>query len=309
MLRSDSLGDNAPARYAFVILVSLIVLLFAHARAAGAETTDSAGSAATYLTTVNLLNVREAPNAQARIVKVVKQGTVLKADATVNGGWLKLSGGAGYVNGAYARLVAAAKPAAAVKTLSYTVAAAAGSGSGSGGGKPAATAAAGSAGSTGSASGGGKPAATAISVSLPLSEVESASGLTADAIELLFGNTELLGHGLEKAILAIEEDYGINAFFTIAVMKLESGNGTSKLADRKNNLFGLSNGKGGYLSFKTKADSVRRFGKLISDNYIGDGYSTIEDISGKYCPPNKDWPTLIRSIMKRDYKRLLGESA
>src|SRR5690606_37405900 len=74
-------------------------------------------------------------------------------------------------------------------------------------------------------------------LSEPSSKVNTLSGLSEDQIESLFEDSALAGHDLGEAILHIEETYGINAFFTIAVMKLESGHGKSKLAKTKNNLF------------------------------------------------------------------------
>jgi Muramidase (flagellum-specific) len=280
MLRSDTLKCYALARYATIILSSLLFLLFAWARPSDAEATNSAkpgtsSSLQAYVTTAGKLNVREFPNSKAKILKVVNKGTVLSVQATAAGGWLKLAGG-GYINGKYAKL-AKKKPDAPVKALSY---------------------------SKSNFSAG----AAAIKATLPLSGVESVSGLTEEEIGVIFEDTDLQGHGLEEAILGIEDEYGINAYFTIAVMKLESGNGESRLAGSKNNLFGMSNGKGGYLRFKTKADSVRKFGELISENYIGEGYDTIEKISGKYCPPNKEWSALVKNIIKRDRKLLEGAS-
>ena len=146
----------------------------------------------------------------------------------------------------------------------------------------------------------------------PLSKkVESSSGMTADDIAKLLEGTALEGHGLEEAILGIEEEYGINAFFTIAVMKLESGNGKSKLAREKNNLFGLNATGGGNAkaySFETKSDSVYKFGSLIAKSYIDKGYSTIEKVGKKYCPANPKWASHVESIMKRDHRKL-GKTA
>jgi beta-N-acetylglucosaminidase len=133
------------------------------------------------------------------------------------------------------------------------------------------------------------------------------SGLTEDHISTIFKGTALEDQGLEEVILEIEKTYSINAYFTIAVMKLESGNGESRLAKTKNNLFGLNAIDGNMdeaFSFKTKGESIRKFGQLISKNYVGKGYTTIEKISKKYCPSNSEWPSLVASIMRSDYKKL-----
>jgi beta-N-acetylglucosaminidase len=141
----------------------------------------------------------------------------------------------------------------------------------------------------------------------PTSTVKTDSGLTEEHISTIFKGSALENEGLEEVILEIEETYGINAYFTIAVMKLESGNGESRLAQTKNNLFGLNaiDGKMDQaFSFETKGDSVRKFGQLISNNYVDKGYTTIEKVSKKYCPSNSEWPSLVVSIMKSDYRKL-----
>jgi beta-N-acetylglucosaminidase len=133
------------------------------------------------------------------------------------------------------------------------------------------------------------------------------SGLTKESIEKILDGTELTGHGLETAILEIEQEFGINAYFTIAVMKLESGNGKSRLAKVKNNLFGL-NATGGSneqaYAFETKADSVKRFGQLIAKHYVGKGLDTVGKVAKKYCPANPKWARLVENIMFSDHLKL-----
>lgn len=226
-----------------------------------------------YVTTAFYLNVRSGAGKTYKILRTVKRGTVLEvADQTVNG-WLKLADG-GFVHGAYARPepVQIVSPPAPISALPS---------------EPVFPA---------ESEETPKPAK-------PTSLVRSDSGLTEKAIAEILKGTDLEGHGLESAILEVEDDYGINAFFTIAVMKLESGNGKSRLAKAKNNLFGL-NATGGRnenaFRFETKADSVRKFGQLIADHYIGKGYTTIEKVARKYCPVNDKWPKLVQNIMIRD---------
>ena len=91
-------------------------------------------------------------------------------------------------------------------------------------------------------------------------------------------------------------------------MKLESGNGKSRLSQTKNNLFGLNATTGSEnkkaFSFATKGDSVRKFGQLISKNYVGKGLTTIEKVAKKYCPANGRWSGHVKSIMKSDFRKL-----
>lgn len=223
-------------------------------------------------TTADYLNVRVNAYNKSRIINTVTKGTVLEVSSVTENGWLRLKDG-GYVHGGYAKPIdkeaikanPLQKAVKEVKALAVEV---------------------------------------ETKVNEPTSKVESDSGLTAEHIATILKGTDLEDQGLEKAILKIEDEYGINAFFTIAVMKLESGNGSSRLATKKNNLFGLNaidgNGYNKGLSFKTKADCVLKFGQLIANKYIDKGFTTIEKVAKKYCPANSKWPSHVKDIMERD---------
>ncbi|RED66266.1 glucosaminidase domain-containing protein [Cohnella lupini] len=240
----------------------------------------------TYQVTAHYLNVRANGYPKSKVIKVIEKGTLLEIVRTTDNGWLRIKGG-GYVHGDYAARVSggiametslSAKPKQGeISDVVDTVAKI-------------------------------KQAEDLLNPVKPSSTVGVDSGLSEEDIAVIFEGTDLEGHGLEEAILQVEEEYGINALFTIAVMKLESGNGSSKLAKSKNNLFGL-NASGGdahkrAFSFETKGDSVRKFGQLLSKSYVGKGYTTIEKIATKYCPANSKWSGLVKNIMKRDYKKL-----
>ncbi|MUT67018.1 glucosaminidase domain-containing protein [Paenibacillus sp. NEAU-GSW1] len=244
-----------------------------------------------YEVTAHYLNIRSDSNADSEIINVVKQGTLLEVSEAIGNGWIALRNG-GYVHGKYIKLVdqqAASEesPSSAQRAQEEQV-------------TPNDTLPENNVEPV--------PAEDTTDPEKPTSIVEKDSGLTEAHIATILDNTALSGHGLEKAILEVEDEYGINAFFTIAVMKLESGNGKSKLAKNKNNLFGLnatgSNAHKAAFSFKTKGDSVLKFGQLISKNYINKGYTTVEKISSKYCPANPKWASLVLKIMKSDYKKL-----
>lgn len=240
-----------------------------------------------YVTTAYYLNVREKASSESPILRVVEKGDVLKVAGTLDNGWLALHDG-GFVHGAYARIAEDA-PAADRKTLAPLVAAA-------------------SASAASFHTGDGAEAVTEAQKPVkPTSAVQSDSGLTEAHIGEILQGTALEDPSLASAILEIEDEYGINAYFTIAVMKLESGNGKSKLAKTKNNLFGL-NATGGSNSkayaFDTQADSVRKFGQLIAESYVDKGYTTIEKVAKKYCPPNGKWSGLVKKIMYGDHGKL-----
>lgn len=255
----------------------------------------------TYKVTADYLNIRTGPTVESKRMKVVKQGTMLTVVQTTKEGWLQLKSG-GYVHGGYAerihndsnpsrslegnmvRRAPVPKPQLIPKPKPKPIPIP----------KPTPKPIP-------------KPKPKPQEPSKPTSMVKSDSGLTEAHIAQLFKGTALAGHDLESTILEVEDEYGINAYFTIAVMKLESGNGKSSLAKNKNNLFGL-NATGGNNknanSFKTKNASVERFGQLLSKNYVKKGFTTIEKVGTKYCPSNPDWPSLVKNIIKRDYNKL-----
>ncbi|WP_158630064.1 glucosaminidase domain-containing protein [Cohnella sp. AR92] len=257
--------------YAGSFLVLFLILFALHspsvsaaaaAPAAPAAEAQSSPAYTSYVTTASYLNVRAAPNTRSKILKVVKKGTVLSVTGKLDNGWLQLES-KGYVHGGYAIPKNSAQK---VKALSYS---------------PVSKQSAASSGSPGDA--------------------QTDSGLTVEAIEDLFDGTGFENQGLEEAVLQVEDKYGINAYFTIAVMRLESGNGTSRLAKTRNNLFGL-NSSNGYVKFASKEACILRFGELISSNYLGKGYTTIDKIGKKYCPANSKWASLVKSYMKSDYR-------
>ncbi|MDI4646040.1 glucosaminidase domain-containing protein [Cohnella hashimotonis] len=258
-------------------------------------------SVSIYEVTAYYLNVRANPYNGSKVLRVVERGTRLAVAATTDKGWLRLKDG-GYVHGGYASLIdpdapvgaaAVDKPQDAPAKLSPALAAEQEPQAGPSGADAADRNIAGQASSDPSS---------------PTNRVRSDSGLTEEHIAKLFEGTALAGKGIEDVVLEIEDEYGINALFTIAVMKLESGNGKSKLSRTKNNLFGLNATSGDpgnkAFRFKTKADSVRKFGQLLSDKYVEKGLTTIDKVAAKYCPASSSWAGKVMGIMKSDYRKL-----
>ncbi|MFD2117819.1 glucosaminidase domain-containing protein [Paenibacillus yanchengensis] len=242
--------------------------------------------------TAYFLNIRAEHHANSDILSTVKQGTILEVQSILENGWLKLTGG-GFVSGKYTKPLEISEQESIIADkdkLEIT---------------PELDT--------------DRKQQSAVTVqekadiqpkntTKPTNAVQQLSGLDAEQVEQLFGGSLLSGHDLGTAVMEMEEEYGINAFFTVAVMKLESGHGKSNLAQKKNNLFGLNAIDGqafkkGY-SFKTKGESVEKFAQLISKNYVNKGLTTIEKIAGKYCPTDDRWPGLVKSIMKSDFKKL-----
>jgi len=136
-------------------------------------------------------------------------------------------------------------------------------------------------------------------------DIRTRSNLTINDLRLLLKDTEL--EGIEKSILDVEDKYKINGFFTLAVARLESGNGTSPIARDKNNLFGMNALDGdayaSAYSYKSKSDSVHSFGKTIKTRYIDNGTICISEINPIYCS-NSDWGIIIIKLIKEDYERV-----
>mgnify|MGYP001210675149 CR=1 FL=1 len=253
-----------------------------------------------YEVTAYFLNVRTNAYSKSKIKSVVQKGTRLEIVSETPGGWLRIKGG-GYVHGDYAQPVEDAGAVAAAAMLWTAL-------PDTEPNAPEAEPKAEEPKAEDAKREQPKAEEPSKAPVQPSSKVETESGLTEEDIALIFKGTDLAGHGLEEAILEVEETYGINALFTIAVMKLESGNGSSRLAKNKNNLFGLNaTGPDPHrkaFAFETKGDSVKKFGQLLADKYVDKGYTTIEKIATKYCPANSKWPSLVKNIMKKDYKKL-----
>ena len=111
----------------------------------------------------------------------------------------------------------------------------------------------------------------------------------------------LSSKSLANSIISAEVEYNVNAVFLMAIIRLESGNGTSKLAHSNNNLGGISDGHS-YRKFKTKEQCVLYMAQLLSEEYLdknglwhGGGFTT-KNINQYYCEL-PDWHKKINSLM------------
>lgn len=113
--------------------------------------------------------------------------------------------------------------------------------------------------------------------------------------------------GIETAAKQVEDTFGVNALFVVAVAKLESGHGTSTLARTKNNLFGMNavdnDPYGSGYTYNSKASSVLDFGRLIKEKYINQGLTTLASIQQKYCS-SSSWSAKVSNIMYSDVSRI-----
>ena len=139
----------------------------------------------------------------------------------------------------------------------------------------------------------------------PIDNINSKSNLHIEDLKNLLSGTKL--EGIEEAILKSEQEYDINAFFILAVARLESGNGTSEIAINKNNLFGLNTvDKDPYnkaFTFNSKSESVYSFSNVIKKYYIDIGLKTVSQINTKYSSSDK-WANKINNLMISDYQKI-----
>jgi beta-N-acetylglucosaminidase len=145
-------------------------------------------------------------------------------------------------------------------------------------------------------------------------DIANPSGISISIFNLLLAGTGL--NGLGASVFEAEHIYNINGIFIISVAQLESGHGTSVLAQMKNNLFGMnawgSNPTEVFrraYKYESKTDSILAFAKHIRENYISKGRTTIKTIGDIYCELSNHWINSITILMNRNAERLkeLGE--
>lgn len=128
------------------------------------------------------------------------------------------------------------------------------------------------------------------------------SNLTVPIINKLLENTPMKGTG--KAIIDVEVKYNVNAFFTLAVAKQESGFGgkPGEIAYEKRNAYSLnavdkSPRKSAY-TYGSYSENIHAFGELISRKYFGEGRKDLTSINDLYCS-SKDWAGQVNNHMNK----------
>lgn len=114
-------------------------------------------------------------------------------------------------------------------------------------------------------------------------DVYQTTNLSVEEFNKILAKTALAGQG--ESFKALENTYGVNGIFAIAVSIAEAG--WEGRQANTNNFYGMR-GSNGYLSFKTPKDNILYFGELITRNlYKGKSLKTFAKI---YCPPrHKKW--------------------
>lgn len=97
---------------------------------------------------------------------------------------------------------------------------------------------------------------------------------------------EQLGGKLSGAAVHFIEagkKYDIDPKLLSAIAVHETGNGTSRAANEKNNIAGMM-GKNGLRSYETVADSIYDMARNLRQNYLNQGKESIAQIGAKYAP-------------------------
>lgn len=134
--------------------------------------------------------------------------------------------------------------------------------------------------------------------------VFSITGMSASDFDVLLDGTAFEGTG--DAWVKLEEDYGVNAVFGIAVAYQESGFGTSDIARNKNNAFGLFNSSTKqWMSFSSLEESIYSFARTVTNT--SNINKSIDEISLNYCTSDPSgWAKAVKSLMSSRYTDLIA---
>lgn len=111
-----------------------------------------------------------------------------------------------------------------------------------------------------------------------------------------------INNGTPRELLKIAcEEYNVDYILAISIARVETGNFTSEVFLKYNNLGGLSNNYGWY-KYNTLIEGVNAYVSMLKIEYIDKGLDTPEKMQPKYCP-NEDgthWVLLVRQIMEEE---------
>lgn len=127
------------------------------------------------------------------------------------------------------------------------------------------------------------------------------SGVSANTLNEKLKGTAL--EGLGDDFVAAEQKYGINAWFLTGLAIHESGFGTSRISQDKNNLFGFkaydSSPYSSAAQFTSKGDSIDKVAQYLSDHYTNPSgkyfNGTSVDAIGKRYATDPNWSNALQS--------------
>lgn len=130
-------------------------------------------------------------------------------------------------------------------------------------------------------------------ISLDISNSTTISGMNAEQFDLLI-NTIAEHRGIENCVFCntgesfeyVENTYGINGIYLLAIFTNESGFGEYMI--RNNNAAGIKIG-GEYVNFNSINECILYLGKLLFKYSNEYNLSTFEEIGSRYCEDNDEW--------------------
>lgn len=125
-----------------------------------------------------------------------------------------------------------------------------------------------------------------VSVEYNYTDIAQRSGFTAEQFNEIIskafadmGKSDSMMTDIGAGLYTAEQEYNVNGLYLLGIASLETGWGTSGLATKANNIYGLIG-----MSFDSVDDCSEYMGKLIRNSYIDKGYDTLDKIQTKYCP-------------------------
>lgn len=137
-------------------------------------------------------------------------------------------------------------------------------------------------------------------------DITQPTGLSAEELDKALAGTGL--DGLGHAFQAMEERWGVNALFGIAVAAHESAWGTSYLAKSRNNLFGIAaydGNEGAAYGFETRNACIDHWGEMIKEVYFDRGYTNLHAVNSIYAS-DKSWSTKVQATMASMRHKILN---
>lgn len=89
--------------------------------------------------------------------------------------------------------------------------------------------------------------------------------------------------GTAKDFIVAGQKYDLNPHFLAAIAMHETGNGTSRAIQEKNNVAGMM-GRNGLRSYATMQESIDAMASNLRRNYLNQGLTSISQIGAKYAP-------------------------
>lgn len=102
---------------------------------------------------------------------------------------------------------------------------------------------------------------------------------------------------LRPAINEAAQKNGIDPVLMEAIIRLESGNATSRAARTKNNLAGIM-GRKGQRTYASKEECINHLGSILA-KYKARGRVTVAQIGRVYCQSREPWAKRVTVFMQQ----------